>query len=289
MDKPKALIIGAKGLLGREVVEQAEKYTDWEIVTSDLTDEGGIDITNEASVAEYYKKHKPNIVINCAAITDVNRCETDSGYFDLAKKVNGYGPGLLAKHAVENDALLIHISSDHVFGENKQPGYKEDYDNYKPLNKYAQSKVLGEEEVRKYMDKEGNKLYIVRPSWLFGKGATNFIAKVIELSEKFDTLKMVTDEVSSPTYIKDLAQRLIYIIEEQPEPGIYHAAGNGAASRYDFAKKILEVLGKDTKLEKTTLSEFDRAADVPNYSVLLNTKLPPMRDWEDMVEDYLSK
>ncbi|MBD3279973.1 sugar nucleotide-binding protein [Candidatus Dojkabacteria bacterium] len=296
--KPTALIIGSHGMLGSELLKQAKKYTDWDVVTSDVSDEGGIDITDENSVKKWFEKAKPDIVINCAAYTNVDGCETKEG-FEIAKKVNGYGPGILAKHSAENGALYIHISSDYVFVDDKEQGYKEDYDKFKPVNKYGESKLLGEKEVMKAaggVDSEDKSkfknqnalLYIVRPSWLFGEGAQNFLAKIIELSEKMDTLKVVTDEVSCPTYVKDLAQRLIYIAEKKPEPGIYHAAGRGEASRYDFARKIIQVLGKKNRIEPTTLAEFGRTTGIAHYSVLLNTKLPVMRKWEEMVEDFLT-
>ncbi|MBN1331458.1 dTDP-4-dehydrorhamnose reductase [Candidatus Dojkabacteria bacterium] len=285
--KPAALIIGSHGMLGSELVRQAEKYTNWEVVTSDVSDEGGIDITNEESVKGWFEKVQPDIVINCAAYTNVDGCETKEG-FELAKKVNGYGPGILSRFSAENNALFIHISTDYVFGDDLETGYTEDYDKFKPVNKYGESKLLGEKEVRKEMDSNPDAyLYIVRTSWLFGEGAKNFIAKIIELSEKMDTLKVVTDEVSCPTYVKDLAQRLIYIAEKKPEPGIYHAAGRGAASRYDFARQIIKALGKKNRIEPTTLAEFGRTTGIAHYSVLLNTKLPVMRKWEEMVKDYL--
>lgn len=289
---PTALIIGSHGMLGSELVRQAEKYTDWEIITSDVSDEGGIDITDETSVESYFEMHKPDIVINCAAFTNVDACETPEG-FEIAKKVNGYGPGILAKHASGIGAVFIHVSTDYVFGDDKKDGYTEDYDNFRPVNKYGESKLIGEQEVLKQVASSQEQavepnIYIVRTSWLFGKGAKNFIAKIIELSEKLDTLKVVTDEVSCPTYVKDLAQRLIYIAEKKPKSGIYHAAGRGEANRYEFARVILKALGKKNRIEPTTLAEFGRDTGIPHHSVLLNTKLPVMRKWEEMVKDFLA-
>lgn len=292
-----ALIIGSHGMLGGELVRQSKKYTNWEVTTSDVSDLGGIDITNESSVKKYFEQYKPDIVINCAAFTNVDACETEDG-FEIAKKVNGYGPGILAKHSAKNKALFIHISTDHVFGDDRRDGYEEDYNKFSPPNKYGESKLLGEQEVieaaggvdkndkSKFKNQE-NMTYIVRTSWLFGEGAKNFIAKIIELSQKLDTLKVVTDEVSSPTYVKDLAQRLIYIAEKQPEPGIYHASGQGEANRYNFARAILKEIDSKTRLLPTTHAEFGRKIKVPVYSVLLNTKLPVMRKWEEMVTEFI--
>lgn len=293
--KLKALIIGSHGMLGSELVRQAKKYTNWEVVTSDVSDEGGIDITNEASVKSYFEKYKPSIVINCAAFTNVDACETKEG-FSIAQKVNGYGPGILAKAAIAHKTLFIHISTDYVFGNDNKNGYPEDYKKFRPVNKYAESKLLGEREVVKAYGGVVNgsnfklqepKGYIIRTSWLFGEGAKNFIAKIIELAGKLDSLKVVTDEVSSPTNVKDLSQRLIYIAEKMPASGIYHAAGRGEASRYDFAREILKDIRSKTPLFPTTLKEFGRTTGIPHYSVLLNTKLPVMRKWQDMVKDYL--
>lgn len=288
MNKVRALIIG-KGLLGNEVIKQAKKFTDWEVITSDVIDGGGLDITKEESIAKWFEEIKPDIVINCAAFTNVDACETPEG-FEIAKKVNGYGPGLLAKYTIKHGCTFIHISTDYVFGDNRKEGYQEDYNIFKPLNKYGESKLLGEKEVLKYLkpqkDGELPLLYILRTSWLFGEGARNFLGKMLELSEGHNTLRIVTDEVSSPTYVKDLAQRLIYIVESKPQPGIYHVSGKGAASRYDFAKVIFKYAKKDIKIEPTTLAEFQRKTAIPNYSVLLNTKLPAMRNWEEMVKDF---
>ena len=102
-----------------------------------------------------------------------------------------------------------------------------------------------------------------------------------------DSLSVVTDEISSPTFVKDLSETLLYIATNKPSGGIYHVSGLGHCSRYDFAKKILETAGIDTPIEKTTLEQFERKTKIANYSYLINTKLPPMRKWEDMVEDFI--
>ena len=219
----KILIIGAKGLLGSELSRLVKNNNDFNVVTSDKSDINGIDITDEKSVENIIKNTKPDVVVNCAAYTDVDGAETIDG-FKLAKKVNGTGPGLLAKYCLSNNADLIHISSDYVFGDNDKTGYKEDYSDFKPLNKYGESKLLGEKEIIKAFEttESANNYYILRTSWLFGKGATNFISKIIKYAKERNFLEVVTDETSSPTYVKDLSQTIIDIIQTKPTKGIYH-------------------------------------------------------------------
>jgi len=295
MSKSVLSIIGISGLLGREVMKQAKNSNKWQVVGSDIADEVKIDITDPKSIEDHFNQYKPDAVVNCAAYTDVDGCETEKG-FNIAEKVNGYGVGNLAKACKKAGSSFVHISTDYVFGDNKQDGHDEYYDKYLPLNNYAKSKLLGEEELIKnsggledsdFADQDP-KMYILRTSWLYGKGAKNFISRIIELAKERDFLEVVTDEISSPTYIKDLAERILYILDEQPKGGIYHASGNGACSRYDFAKEILKWAKIDTPIKPCTHEKYPRKTKISEYSYLLNTKLPPMRDWKEMVEDYIS-
>lgn len=274
----KVLVTGANGMLGSEVVKQT-KEKGWEVIVSDLKQ---LDITNENSVSSYVKENKPEVIINCAAYTNVDGCEDEP---ELCNKTNGNAVGYLAKASNENNSLFVHISTDQVFGENKENGYNEDHSPYSPLNQYGKSKQLGEEELLA----NTNNYYLIRTEWLFGKGATNFISKMLELGEKLDLLKVVTDEIGKPTYTKDLTAMIIRLIEEKVKPGIYHGVSEGSCSRYEFAKEVFKHSGTDIKVEKTTLSEFKRKVKVPNISILNNTKLPKLKSWQEMVEDYLSR
>jgi len=303
-DNKTVLIIGSNGLLGHEMVRQAKLVKNWHIITSDKSDPWGIDITKENSINKFFKKYRPDVAINCAAYTDVEGAEELKG-FEIAKAVNGYGPGKLAKYCKEYNVDFVHYSTDYVFGDNKEDGYSEDYDRFKPLNKYGETKLLGEQEVTKIMRINSNskfpskanhsmdviahsqKFYIIRTSWLFGTGSKNFISKILELAKNREYLEVVTDEVSSPTYVKDLAKKTINIVKERPESGIYHVTGRGHCSRFEFAKAILTWAKINIEVRPTTLKRFNRKAKIPHYSFLVNTKLPKMRTWQEMVKDYV--
>ena len=295
----KIFIIGSHGLLGRELFKQIEEQKQYEVVASDKSDRGGIDITKEKSIEEYIKKIKPDWIINCAGFTDVEACE-DEAVFKKAEEVNGYAIGKLAKIAKSKKINFIHISSDYVFGDNRIEGYTEDYDKFKPLNNYAKSKLLGEQELMKVAGStpsnisnfvlEDPKFYIVRTSWLFGTGATNFITKILGLAKIKPYLEVVVDEFSAPTYNKELVRRLLYIIKEQPAPGIYHASGLGMCSRYEFANVVIHCARIKKEVRKSKLADYPRKANIANYSYLLDTKLVtknPMKHWKMMVADYV--
>ncbi len=289
----KVLVLGSKGLLGREVVYQINKITTWDVVEADQEE---VDITKKDLLDKFFADKKVDAVINCAAYTNVNNIETEEG-FVIANLVNGKAPGYIAEIAKKYKVAFVHISTDYVFSDNKDEGYPEDYQNRVPINKYGETKLLGEKEVEKVFggvigsDFKDQSLpaYIVRTSWLFGNGARNFLAKMIELSNKYDTLKVVTDEVGCPTYVRDLAKNLIKLLDDRPKSGIYHVAGYGRASRFEFAKQIFKSLGKQIKVLPTTLAEFGRTTGVPHVSVLLNTKLPQVRTWQEMVGDYIQE
>lgn len=289
----KILVSGGKGMLGTELVSRINKKDGFEAVGLDKND---LDITSQKSIQKAIEKHQPKFFINAAAYTDVEACEEPEA-FALAVQINGYGVGKLAQACKKSKINLMHISSDYVFGDNDTKGYRENYINHKPLNKYGESKVIGEEELIKNADGlndsafrlQNPRMYIVRVSWLFGNGAVNFIKKISDLGKERDELSLVTDEVGSPTYIKDLAERIIWMMKELPTAGIYHIVGNGKCSRYEFAQEIKKhVYGFNAEITETTLSAFPRKATIPNMSYLVNTKLEPMRNWQEMVADYLS-
>ncbi|MEI7579788.1 MAG: NAD(P)-dependent oxidoreductase [bacterium] len=288
----KILIVGAKGLLGNTMLLACQKAK-LEVIGSDVSDPGGIDITSKDSINSFLEKTTPDVVINCAAYTKVEACETEAGY-KIAKAVNADGPILLAKICQEKNVNFVHLSTDYVFGDNNPEGYPEDYAIFKPLNKYAETKLLAEKGIITLINNIRNAkcqmpnafLYIIRTSWLFGLGAQNFIAKILEQAATKPELTVVTDEISSPTYVQDLAERIIYILQNNLASGIYHVSGLGKASRYDFAKEILRNAKINIPIKAAKLADYPRQATIPNISYLINTKLPAMRTWQEMVTAY---
>lgn len=293
MKSRKVLVVGSHGLLGSTLVNQL-KEKGYKVFTSDISDKDGIDITNPKSVEEKFKEVKPDFVVNCAAYTNVEACE-DSDQYKIANAVNAEGPRNLGVECINHNANLIHISTDYIFGDNNPDGYDESYGSYNPLNKYGETKLEGEyqlellrggKEESNYYN-QGPLFYVVRTSALFGEGATNFIAKILQFAKEKEYLEVVTDEIVCPTYVKDLSEGIAYLIENEPKGGIYHYSGEGSCSRNEFAKEILRLAGIDTPVKPTTLDKFNRKAKIPNISILKNTKFPKIRTWEEMLEDFM--
>ncbi|MFA5128374.1 MAG: dTDP-4-dehydrorhamnose reductase [Patescibacteria group bacterium] len=276
----KVLIIGAKGMLGQELAREFSG-NGYEVLTWDKEE---IDITKKDLVLEKIKSARPEIIINAAAYNAVDKIE--EGEKDLAEAVNGYAVGNLSLTAEVVGAILVHYSTDYVFDGKEIDGYKED-DEPRPQSVYAASKLLGEGQLK------NEKYYLIRTSRLFGKPATSegakksFVDVMLKCAEEKDCLELVDEEVSSPTYVLDLAKRTREIIEWEKPFGIYHVTNSGCCTWYGWAKKTFELSGKSIKLAPVGAERFPRPAKRPKYSVLLNTKLPPMRKWEEALLDYL--
>lgn len=293
MDKVKVLVVGSHGLLGSTLVKQllAKGH---EVSTSDISDSGGIDITKKESIIEHVDSTRPDFIVNCAAYTNVEACEDPDNY-PIALAVNAEGPENLTEICVDRNVNLIHISTDYVFGENKSEGYAEDYQNYMPLNRYGETKAEGEKRVIRLMRgldssdfvRQMPLVYIIRTSALFGEGATNFIAKILQYAKEKEFLEVVTDEVVCPTYVKDLSEGIIYLIENQPKGGIYNYSGEGSCTRNEFAKEILKLANIGTPVRPTTLDKFNRKARIPHVSILNNTKFPSIRTWQEMLREFM--
>ncbi|KUK77593.1 MAG: dTDP-4-dehydrorhamnose reductase [candidate division WS6 bacterium 34_10] len=273
----KVLVFGSSGMLGKYLSTFLEEKG-YEVERNDRAD-GGIDITKEEEVKKTIEQSNADLVVNCAAYTDVNRAEDEK---EIAFKVNADGPGYMAKYSKKGNIPFIHISTDYIFGDNLEEGYPEDYDHFKPLSVYGESKLEGEKKVLQ----EGGDIYIFRTSWLFGPGATNFIDKITKYAKELPELKVVTDEVGCPTFVGDLSQRILLAIEGKIEPGIYHACSSDYLSRYEFAELILDMQGIDTPMKECKLEDFERKGQVPNISIMLNTKLPKARTAREMLEEY---
>jgi dTDP-4-dehydrorhamnose reductase len=279
MSKKKVLVFGSSGMLGSYFSELLEeKYDQFEVIRNDKA-EGGIDITDQEQVNKVVHESKPDYVVNCAAFTNVDAAEENP---KLAFEVNADAPKYMAQVCKELDIPFIHISTDYVFGDNKEEGYPEDYKEFNPMNVYGVSKLDGEENVLEV----GGDNYIFRTSWLFGPGATNFIDKISKYAKELPELKVVTDEIGCPTYVRDLSEGILLALKEEIDPGIYHVCSKDSLSRYGFAKEILKLQGIDTPIKEAKLKDFERKAQVPHISILLNTKLDEARSSTEMLEEY---
>ncbi|MFA6254765.1 MAG: dTDP-4-dehydrorhamnose reductase [Patescibacteria group bacterium] len=271
------LILGANGMLGHAL---AEVFADQNPI---LWDSADLDITNENQVSNKLAKLKPTLILNAAAYTDVDCAEKNK---ELANSVNGYGVGYLAKAAKELGAILVHYSTDYVFSGENQNGYKEE-DLPNPISAYGASKMLGEQQLQQNCEM----YYLIRSSWLFGEyGGKNFVKRILTKAQNQRKLKVVNDHFGRPTYAKDLAKRTREIIDRQKPCGIYHVTNETPVegiSWYDLAKKAVELKGLKTKVVPCSSSEFPQPAKRPKYAMLVNTKLEPMREWQEALEDYL--
>lgn len=277
----KILVIGAKGMLGQELVQvmsEESEVTAW--------DREEIDITKAEEARYKIYDLRPEVIINAAAYNNVDKAESEPA---VADEVNGYAVGTLAKICKGLDINLVHYSTEYVFDGEKKEGYLES-DSPNPLSAYGRSKLLGEEELQK----NTSKFYLLRLSRLFGKPALvegakkSFVETMLELSEKQKEIEVVDEEASSPTYAKDLAIRTRYILQEALPHGIYHCTNEGSCTWYGFAKAIFEMAGKNVKLKAVSSNKYTRPAIRPKYAVLLNTKLPPMRTWQEALREYLA-
>ena len=282
----KILILGAKGNLGRELMRVFGN--DYRLT---LWDREEIDITDRELIVKKIKEIKPNIIINAAAYNAVDKCEEFEDEFELAKKINGKAIGYLAEVAIEIEAALIHYSSDYVFsGENKK-GYAED-DEPEPINKYGESKLLGEKEL---ISQSGERLkwYLIRTSKLFGsKGESgdskpSFFSIMRKLSQEKEELDVIDGEVSCFTYTKDLANATKELIESKKGNGIYHIVNSGPATWHEAAGQYFKLAGIKIKVNPVKADIFPRQAKRPKYSVLINTKLKPLRNYKEALKDYL--
>ena len=274
----KILITGAYGMLGSDL---REVLKDNELI---ITGSKDLDITKENNVLQFIEDKKPEIVINAAAYTNVDNCETD---YDNAYLVNAIGPKNLAVACNKLNIPLIHISTDYVFDGSKTTPLSEE-DKLGPKTAYGKTKLEGE----KFVQENTKKYFILRTAWLFGINGKNFVKTMINLSKKNNLLKVVNDQKGCPTYCYDLAMAIKQLLNSD-KYGIYHLTNKGELSWYDFAKKIFELSNITINVKPVTTEEFPRPAPRPHYSVLSNQKwinagFSPMRNYEDALKDYLS-
>ena len=258
------LITGAYGQLGSEINQLKENYPDWNFL---LTDVDSLDITDEVAVSNYFTENKPDAVVNCAAYTAVDKAETDQ---ETAHKINAVAPGILAKSAAKLGAKFIHVSTDYVFAGDASIPYTET-DNVDPQGVYGRTKLAGEENVRS----EYPEAIIIRTAWLYSAFGNNFVKTMLRLGKERDEIKVVFDQVGSPTNAADLAAAILEILNKPKafKPGIYHFSNEGVASWYDFALAIFQFSGEKCKVQPVLSEEFPSPTKRPHFSVLNKSKI----------------
>jgi dTDP-4-dehydrorhamnose reductase len=261
----KILITGSKGQLGSEIRVLASDYLHYEFLYTDVDE---LDITNEDSVNQFFEFHSPDVVINCAAYTAVDKAETDE---ENAHLVNAVAAGNLARAAAISGAFMVHISTDYLYdGKNHQPYIETD--SISPVSVYAKSKAAGEDEV---IEAQG-KAVIFRTSWLYSAFGNNFIKAMMKYGVEREELNVVFDQTGTPTYARDLAKAILDILPiamtaETIE--IYHYSNEGVASWYDFAIAVLQMAGIYCKVNAIHTKEYPLPAERPFYSVLDKSKI----------------
>lgn len=286
----KILITGANGQLGRELClilkngestlgKLPEEFSDCNLLLCDLED---LDITNRKNTLEFIACEKPDVLINCAAYTNVDGAEDDT---TPAYSINADGVKNLCDGCKSINADFVHISTDYVFdGESALP-----YTETAPVNPksiYGKSKALGEKYALEY-----EKTYVVRTAWLYGKEGKNFVKTISRLAGERDTLTVVNDQTGCPTNAEDLAHHILKLIISK-KYGIYHCTGKGQCTWYDFACEIVNLTGENCAVSPCSSKDYPQKAKRPAFSVLDNTALDlavgnEMRFWRDALKDFL--
>lgn len=288
----KILLLGAKGQLGQQIIKIIkEKKSELgslpkdiinaELVCMDIDD---LDITNIDQVKSILNKEKPNIIINSAAFTNVDGCESN---YDLAFKVNALGGRNLAIVSEEIGAKLVHISTDYVFDGKGSSPLKE-CDITVPISAYGKTKLLGENYVKDFC----SRYFIVRTAWLYGYFGKNFVYTIMNAGRERGKLTVVNDQRGNPTNAEDLAYHVLKLAVTE-EYGIYHCTGDGECTWYDFASKIIEYSGIDCEVLPVTSDEYKTPAKRPEYSsldnmMLRNTIGDEMREWEAALKCFMN-
>lgn len=275
----KLMVTGCNGQLGCAVNKEYAGSSEYELVNTDV---GELDITQIDQVMEFVREIKPCAIINCAAYTAVEACEKEE---DLAFRINAIGARNLSIAAQETGAKLVHISTDYVFdGEGRRP-YRET-DPVGPQGAYGRTKLAGEEFVKEFSDRH----FILRTAWLYGEGK-NFVKTMLRLSETNDKVRVVCDQVGSPTSAAELARAIAYLLPTE-NYGLFHATCEGDCSWAQFTEEIFRLAGKKTVVEHITSEEFGAAVKRPAYSILENYMLHmtsdfKFADWHDAIREYL--
>lgn len=284
----KILVTGCNGQLGR-AIRKEYAGSDVEFVNTDVTEGEGVkalDITDVDAVLKMVEETKPEVIINCAAHTNVDACETQ---WDLAYKINAIGPRNLSIAASKAGAKMIHVSTDYVFEGNGTRPYTE-FDEPNPVSAYGKTKLEGENFVKAFADK----YFILRTAWLYGEGK-NFVKTMLRLAETPCEVSVVSDQLGSPTSAVELA-KMIHYLEPTENYGVFHATCEGDTNWAEFAEAIFKRAGKNTKVNHVTSEQYAKmnpaSANRPAYSILDNYMLRltsdfRMADWQDALDVYM--
>ncbi len=275
----KILVTGCNGQLGRAINKQYSGVDKIEIVNTDVAD---LDITDIGQTLDLVRQIKPYAIINCAAHTGVDACETEC---DSAYRINAVGPRNLSIAATETGAKLIHISTDYVFAGDAKTPYTE-FDKPDPQGMYGKTKLAGEQFVQQF----AKNYFIIRTAWLYGDGK-NFVRTMLRLAETQETVRVVKDQLGSPTSAKELAKIIDQLIWTE-NYGVFHGTCEGVASWADFAEEIFRLAKKSTQVVRVTTEEYGNPVKRPAYSVLENYMLKlttdyHAADWQDALAEYL--
>jgi len=285
----RAIIFGSIGMLGTDLVEAwqalrregaddlpaVEEVPDWTVV----------DITDRSAVEAFIKRHRPEIVVNCAAYTDVDGCTRDP---DLAMRVNGHAPGHVAEACADVGARMLHISTDYVFDGKADRPYVED-DPAAPINAYGTSKLAGERGVLQHLPDA----CIVRTSWLYGLHGKNFVSTMLALGRKPDELRVVNDQIGGPTYTVDLADAIIRLIRIGAT-GTVHVVNAGQCSWHELACRALQLAGLAKEVRPIASADYDSPTERPMRSVLSTARYTAlidrnMRPWTEALAEFVER
>lgn len=282
--KPKILVTGANGQLGKELKQLESKYPQFEFIFLSRED---LPIHHFELVRNFFKGYHPRYLINCAAYTAVDRAETEK---DLAFQVNGEAVGVLAAVCKEYGTKFLHISTDYVFDGTASAPYKEDAAT-NPQSVYGASKLEGEKEALHF----NTDTIIIRTSWVYSEYGRNFVKTMIKLMNEKEQLYVVNDQIGSPTYAADLADAIMQIISSGKwSPGVYHYSNEGVISWFDFAVAIRDLTGSTCKVTAIPTTSYPTPAKRPVYSVLDKSKIAgtygiSLRDWKDSLRGCLDR
>lgn len=276
----KLLITGCSGQLGRALNRVYEK----EQIQIINTDVSMLDITDLDAVMDLVRSEKPDTIMNCGAMTAVDLCETE---YEKAFRVNALGPRNLSIAARETGAKIFQISTDYIFsGEAVKPYVETDL--AEPQSVYGETKLAGEQFVKDFAER----YFIIRTAWMYGEGK-NFVGTMLRLAESNEQVRVVSDQVGTPTSAEELA-KMISVLEPTENYGVFHGTCEGQCSWADFAEEIFKKAGKKTAVERITTKEFAAAAKRPAYSVLDNLMLRlttdfKMLEWQDALSIYMKE